>query len=323
MLRSLLVSFETHGSRQRWAAEALFPLLALLFVMAACGASTTSAPSAPARYAPPGGVASTSIAGTGSSGPTLPNGTPVNAYLIRSLEVSLQVAKPLDAEHQITQDILAVDTQAQAAGEEVDQQDDGSYTVALTFAVSAAKYDTVKSYLSSFGASYPALKAVLLHEKESVENVTSQYVDLQSRLTNLRTEQTRLLQLLSQAQDLSDTLTIQDKLTDVEGQIEQIEGQINQLDSQTGYSMVTINLSAPSSGSATTSAAASQPWNPGGVFGSAAGAMLAALQVVVTILIWLLVFAVFWGPVAAGWYFWRRMKRRQAAISASNPAKPQ
>ena len=39
-------------------------------------------------------------------------------------------------------------------------------------------------------------------------------------LTNLRGEQQRLLTLMGQAQSLSDVLTIEQRLTDVEGQIE-------------------------------------------------------------------------------------------------------
>ena len=74
--------------------------------------------------------------GSGTTGqPTLPNGTPANTYLIRTLSVTLVVNRPLDAEHQVTQDVLSKDPQAQGAGEQISQQSDGSYTVAITFAV--------------------------------------------------------------------------------------------------------------------------------------------------------------------------------------------
>ena len=321
MLRSLLLQYQPAIRRQHRAVIRLFPLVALLGLLAACGGSASNATNSAAANdigtSSGGGApaATPSGSGSGSGGPTLPNGTPVNTYLIRTLMVSLQVNKPLDAERQITQDILATDPQAQAAGEEVDQQSDGTYTVALTFEVSAPKYDAVKAYLGSFATTYATFNATLINEKETVQNVTSQYVDLQSRLTNLRTEQQRLLQLLSQAQNLSDTLTIQDKLTDVEGQIEQIEGQINDLSGQTAYSMVTINLSAVPAAPVTPAPAQSQPWSPGGVLSSAASAMLGALQVVSDIVIWLLVFGVFWGPVVIAWYLVRRLKQRRANIT--------
>ncbi len=307
MLRALFVSFKQAYCIRR---NPLVLLLFLVVVVSACGGSASNSASMSSRAVPPGAGDSAS---PGKSGPpTLPNGTPVNAYLIRSLNVSLRVTKPLEAEHQITQDIFAMDPQALPSGENITEQRDGSYIVALTFAVSAPKYGDVKAYLNGFSKAYPAFKGKLAGERETVQNVTSQYVDLQSRLKNLRTEQQRLLQLMSQAQNLTDTLTIQDKLTEVEGQIEQIEGQINQLDSQVSYSTVTVNL-APISA---LPPPPPQSWNPGQVFGGAASALLVVLQVVADVLIWLLVFSVLWLPIALGVYFWRRAKQRRAKAGA-------
>lgn len=324
MLRSFFAHFKLAGgvrSQTRFVA----PVLMLMLGMAACGASPTAAPggNAPASRSANGQAAATPGGGSGSGGqPTLPNGTPTNAYLIRSLSVNLVVNKPLDAERQLNQDVFAMDPLAQAAGEQINQQSDGTYTVALTFAVSAAKYAAVKTCLSSFATTFPAYKGKLTSENETVQNVTTQYVDLQSRLKNLRTEQQRLLQLLSQAQNLSDTLTIQDKLTDVEGQIEQIEGQINQLDSQTAYSMVTINLASTTPPPTPASPAPAQPWKPGDIFSAAVSTMLSILQVVVDILIWVAVFAIFWLPALAVFYLRRRLKQCAARPGASGLTTP-
>jgi len=316
MPRSFFVYFRQSSCVRHWLGAAALAVLTL--VLAACGGSSNSASTAFSTQNGGSGNSSGQAGGAstpsgGSGQPTLPNGTPVNAYLIRSLSVNLQVSKPLDVEHQITQDVLSMDPVAQPAGEQINQQSDGSYSVALTFAVSAAKYEAVKSYLGSFSATYPAFNGKLTGENETVQNVTTQYVDLQSRLKNLQTEQQRLLQLMSQAQNLSDTLTIQDKLTDVEGQIEQIEGQINELNSQTAYSTVTVNLASTASPPAPPPPAApTKPWNPGQIFATAGSAMIAVLQVVADILIWVAVFAVFWLPVVVGLYLRRRLKQRPA-----------
>ncbi len=326
MPRSFFVRFKQSGCVSRWFGASA--VLALGFVLAACGGASGSANSALSSQGGASGGSNLSAGSastpSGSSGqPTLPNGTPVNAYLIRALAVNLQVNKPLDVEHQITQDVLSMDPLAQPAGEQINQQSDGSYTVALTFAVSAAKYEAVKSYLGSFSATYPAFNSKLTGENETVQNVTTQYVDLQSRLKNLQTEQQRLLQLMSQAQNLADTLTIQDKLTDVEGQIEQIEGQINDLNGQTAYSMVTVNLASTAPAPAPTPPAAPpKPWNPGQIFAGAGSAMIAVLQVVADILIWVGVFAVFWVPVVVGLYLRRRVRQRPAKPSAPSVSTP-
>jgi hypothetical protein len=286
-------------------------VLLLAFVVVGCGGSAAGNNSLASNAPQPTSNAPASTPAAGGSGPTLPNGTPANTYLIRTLSVSLIVNKPLDAERQISQDVFAKDPLAQGAGEQINQQSDGSYTVAITFDVSAPKYEDVKDYLSAFSSTHPTFKGKLISENETVQNVTSQYVDLQSRLKNLQTEQQRLLQLLSQAQNLADTLTIQDKLTDVEGQIEQIEGQINELSSQTAYSTVTVNLSsnAPPTPPPPTPP---KPWSPGDIFSTAASVMVAALQVVVDIVIWVAVFAPFWLPVLVVVYLVRRLRQRAA-----------
>ncbi len=293
----------------------VLPLLLFTLVMVACGSSSTSNGSA--NLSAPGqassGQPAAATPGTGGSPtagtPTLPNGTSANAYLIHTLAVTLVVNNPLDAEHQLDQDIFTMDPLAQGAGEAITQQSDGAYKVSITFAVSAAKYEAVKQYLGSFAATHPTYKGKLISEDETVQNVTTQYVDLQSQLKNLQTEQQRLLQLMSQAQNLSDMLTIQDKLTDVEGQIEQIEGQINELAGQTAYSMVTINLSSTTP-PLPPPPAPPKKWNPGDIFSTAVSVMVAVLQVVADILIWVIVFAVFWLPILAGVYVWRRLRQR-------------
>ncbi len=307
------------AARRWWVGVLLLMMLSL--VLAACGAASSNASTAYQANDADRNTGAPAPQATAASGgkagqPTLPNGQLANTYLIRSLDISLQVTSPLDAEQLITQDLFGLDNLAQAAGEHVSQNGDGKYVVSLTFAISSAKYDAVKAYLQQFPQSHPDFKGKLLSENESVQNVTAQYVDLQSRLTNLRTEQQRLLQLLSQAQNLSDTLTIQDKLTDVEGQIEQIEGQINQLSGQTSFSTVTITLLATPT-APVKSPAPQSSWNLGQVLGDAGGALVAVLQVALTLLVWVLVFAPFWLP-PLGFYLWRRarmQRERKAAVS--------
>ena len=122
MLRSFFAHFKLAGgvrSQTRFVA----PVLLMVLVMAACGASpaTTGQP-VPAPRSNGGQPAATPAGGSGSGGqPTLPNGTPTNAYLIRSLSVNLVVNKPLDAERQLNQDVFAMDPLAQAAGEQINQ----------------------------------------------------------------------------------------------------------------------------------------------------------------------------------------------------------
>ena len=57
-------------------------------------------------------------------------------------------------------------------------------------------------------------------KNESVDDVTLQYVDVESRKKALETEQERLLELLAQAENMEDLLAIESKLSDVRYELE-------------------------------------------------------------------------------------------------------
>lgn len=107
----------------------------------------------------------------------------------------------------------------------------------ITFRVPAERLETALKRLRGVG--------MVRSESTSSEDVTQQYVDLQSRLRHLRAEETVLLQLFSKAKTIGDTLAVQNRLSDVQGQIEQITGQIKYLDARTDYSMVSVHLGEP------------------------------------------------------------------------------
>ena len=76
---------------------------------------------------------------------------------------------------------------------------------------------------------------------ESADDITLTYVATQSRITALETEQTRLLELLAQAENMTDLLQIEQRLTDVRTQLEQYNSQLRVYDNLVNYG--TVNLS--------------------------------------------------------------------------------
>ncbi len=81
------------------------------------------------------------------------------------------------------------------------------------------------------------------YKNESVEDVTLQYVDVESRQKALETEQERLLELLEQADNLEDLLTIESRLSEVRYELENYGSQKRILDNQIDYSTVYITIS--------------------------------------------------------------------------------
>ncbi|HZC06713.1 MAG TPA: DUF4349 domain-containing protein, partial [Ktedonobacterales bacterium] len=184
--------------------------------------------------------------------------------------------------------------------------------------VEANLYPQIKSYLTGYAGDN---KGKLLSQQETVQDVTGDYVDSQSRLANLRTEQTRLQTLMSRASAISDVLTIEQRLTDVEGQIEQLEAHLNQIAGQTTFYTVQILLTPLS----TYVAPITQPWNPGVIFHEALSSAKAFGEGLLTLLIWLAVYAIYIVPLGViVWLVARYMRRRgtRMAPAATGGATP-
>ena len=74
-----------------------------------------------------------------------------------------------------------------------------------------------------------------------IDDVTLTYVATESRVNALVAEEQRLLELLSQAETMSDLLEVEARLTDVRYELESVTSRLNVLKNQVSYS--TVNLS--------------------------------------------------------------------------------
>ena len=78
---------------------------------------------------------------------------------------------------------------------------------------------------------------------ESTDNVTLQYVSTESRMKALEVEQERLLELLAKAENMSDLLEIEARLTDVRYELENVTSQLRVLANQVDYATIYLYIS--------------------------------------------------------------------------------
>lgn len=78
---------------------------------------------------------------------------------------------------------------------------------------------------------------------ENVEDVTLQYVDLESHKKALVTEQDRLLALMEKAETVEDIIAIEGRLSEVRYQLESMESQLRTYDNKIDYSTVYLSIS--------------------------------------------------------------------------------
>lgn len=83
----------------------------------------------------------------------------------------------------------------------------------------------------------------IVSSNEYIEDVTLQYVDTESRVKALETEQARLLELLEQAQSMAELLEIEARLTDVRYELERVASRLRTLDNLVSYATVHLSLS--------------------------------------------------------------------------------
>lgn len=84
--------------------------------------------------------------------------------------------------------------------------------------------------------------ANVVSQDKSLEDVTLRYVATESRVKALETEEARLLELLAQAQDMSDLLAIESRLTDVRYELESVASQLRLYDNQIDYATVYLDI---------------------------------------------------------------------------------
>lgn len=264
---------------------------------------SVSAPASQAKTLTTNGTAGDKVTQTGPQ------------YLQKSLQVVMQVQDTRATASALQQWVGSADPQATSAGMDYEQAGNNQYTVALTFLVDIDHYTQVEAYLRDY-AGQKGNTLVSLHE--SVQDVTNDYIDTQTRLTDLRAEQQRLLGFLNQAQTLNDALNIQQQLSQVEDQINSIEAHLNALKGETTFYSVTITLQPV--GSALPSSPTPGPWSAIPVWQGAWSAVINVWQVVMTLLIWLGAFSVYIIPIGVlAWLVRRWRWQRALHLAAATP----
>jgi uncharacterized coiled-coil protein SlyX len=90
-----------------------------------------------------------------------------------------------------------------------------------------------------------AVRAVALrvtNDQATGVDVTEEYVDTQSRLTNLEATQARIREFLAQAKTVEESLRVNAQLAEIEAEIEQVKGRLNFLKERAAYSTLRFTI---------------------------------------------------------------------------------
>lgn len=154
-----------------------------------------------------------------------------------------------------------------------------------------------------------ALAIKVLDEVASGQDVSEEYVDLQSRLENLEATRARVRAFLDQAQDVEEALKVNAELARIEEEIELIQGRMNYLSKRVAISTITVYLEPETLHATPTPTPAA--WDPRNTVGSASRTLTAILRGLVDAAIWvgIVILPLVGVPALIAFAIWRLRRR--------------
>jgi hypothetical protein len=239
----------------------------------------------------------------GEDVPPLPDPAPASAgdRIIKDGTVTIEVAeggfdtafgRVIDAASRVGGTVIASQTRT---------DDDGVTSGSVTVRVPVGAFEDLLVSVGRIGA--------VRQRDITAQDVTTEYVDLESRLRHLQAQERFYLGLLDRAQAVGDAIAVQQQLSGIQQQIEQVKGRIQYLDARTTFSTLTVELFEPGApiievrgGPAERPTLAAYWERARDAFVNMVGALLVAVMFVAPVLV----------PVAAGFAVWRGVRRPPA-----------
>lgn len=154
-------------------------------------------------------------------------------------------------------------------------QGSGLMRIELTLRIPADQFQTAMASLRDMAME-------ITHESIGSQDVTQEYVDLESRLRALESKAARLEELMEDAEDTEAVLAVYEQLSSTQLQIEEIKGRMKYLERSSAMATITINMTPDE---------LSQPveiagWRPQGTAKQAIEALIKTYQGIADLLIW-------------------------------------
>ncbi len=119
-------------------------------------------------------------------------------------------------------------------GRKPENYNDSGRTGYFVFRIPADKVDEFAAAAQGCGT--------LISYSENAEDITSQYFDIDTRLSVLRTQLDRLTTILVDTDNLADIIALEQEIADVTLEIEELTTELRRYDGLIDYATVTVNL---------------------------------------------------------------------------------
>ena len=236
-----------------------------------------------------------------------PSPTARRRQLIKTVNVSLRVdsvAETVDLVRAIAQkyqgDVLNLN----------DSQNGDRPSANITLSIPQDKLELALSDTTKLGQ--------VENRNVSAEDVTTQLVDANARLRNLRRTESQFLKILERASAIKDVLAVTEQLNRTRQEIEQLDAQLKSLRERVAYSTLSISIQQKQAAIALDNPLGEQLGN---TWGSATRSMGDLTVGLIKITLWLLAYTPYWILlVGLGWGTQKLLKRQK--VQQANITKP-
>jgi len=211
----------------------VYGIIALLLVLAVAGCARAAATPAPGQ-APVEVDRQLAVeeAASEDSGARAADYAGIERLIVRNASLSLVVPDTQAALDEINS--LVDELEGYIVQSKVYQYQEG-LQASVTFRIPADSLDQALTRVRD-------LASEVRNENVSGEDMTEEYVDLQSRLRHLQATEQRLLEFLEEAEDTEAALAVYDQLRQVQGEMEQVKGRMQYLEQSAAMATVSVEI---------------------------------------------------------------------------------
>jgi hypothetical protein len=161
--------------------------------------------------------------------------------IIRNANLTLEVNSPTDIQRKIVtiaethQGFVVTSEATQRASTDTSKP---AITVNLVVRVPAAQFNPAMEEIRAVGQR-------VIQEKNSGQDVTEEFMDLEARIKNQKALEQQFLEIMKRAGKVEDALSVQRELADVRTEIEKLEGRRRFLENQSSLSTINVTLEPP------------------------------------------------------------------------------
>ena len=161
--------------------------------------------------------------------------------IIRNAEITIEVPSTTDAQHQVT---FIAETHGGFVVTSEAKQRESSDPAQRTLDIKLV----VRVPSNQFGRAFDEIKKLAANtpaENVTSQDVTEDFIDLEARIKTQKALEVQFLEIMRQANKISDALEVQRQIAEVRTDIEKLEGRKRFLENRSSLSTINVNIQMP------------------------------------------------------------------------------